>query len=131
MVHFLKSAVVFGNDIVEVYRYTPDNRDYSEPEIFATFTPHKPSAVHSFQVTENYALFFYPAMTYDTSLGCIMGHSFHVLDCMIYLEDEPSDVFIVNLKTGEVQEIQVKYDLKANWIKAFTLGHHFWFVNSN
>ena len=47
-------------------------------------------------------------MTYDTSLGCLIGNKFHVLQCMVYLEDEPTDVFIVNLKTGEVQEIKVK-----------------------
>ena len=100
--------MIFGNDVVEVYRYTPENRDYAKPEIVATFTPHKNSAVHSFAVTESYAVFFFPAMTYDTSLGCLIGNKFHVLQCMVYLEDEPTDVFIVNLKTGEVQEIKVK-----------------------
>ena len=121
----------FAKDIVEVFRMTPDNQDYSNPEIVSTFNPHKASAIHSFAITESYAVIFFPAMTYDLSIGCIMKNNFHVLDCMEYLEDEPTDVFIVNLKTGEVQEIQVKYDLKANRIKAFTLGHHFWFVNSN
>ena len=100
--------MIFGNDVVEVYRLTPENRDYAKPEIVATFTPHKNSAVHSFAVTESYAVFFFPAMTYDTSLGCLFENKFHVLQCMVYLEDEPTDVFIVNLKTGEVQEIKVK-----------------------
>ena len=100
--------MIFGNDVVEVYRYTPENRDYAKPEVVATFTPQKNSAVHSFAVTESYAVFFFPAMTYDTSLGCLIENKFHVLQCMVYLEDEPTDVFIVNLKTGEVQEIKVK-----------------------
>ena len=50
--------MIFGNDVVEVYRYIPENRDYAKPEIVATFTPHKNSAVHSFAVTESYAVFF-------------------------------------------------------------------------
>ena len=104
---YFKHDVIFGKDVVTVYRYTPENRDYAKPEVVATFTPHKNSAVHSFAITESYAVFFYPAMTYDMDLTCVMGNRFHVLECMRYLENEPTDVFIVNLKNGEVQEIQV------------------------
>ena len=105
----IKAGGILSNDYVEVQRFTPDNRDYAKPEVVATFTPHKNSAVHSFQVTESYAIFLYPALTYDTSLGCLIPNGFHALECMIYLEDEPTDIFVVNLKTGEVQEIQVYF----------------------
>ena len=65
--------------------------------------------MHSFAITESYAIFFYPGMTYDMSLGCVVGNHFHVLECMEYLGDEePTDVYIVNLKNGEIQEIQVQ-----------------------
>ena len=77
----------------------------------ATFIPHKKSSVHSFAVTESYAVFLYPALTYDTGLGCLMSNGFHVNECMLFLEDEPTDIFIVNMKTGEVQEIQVKSNI--------------------
>ena len=96
------------SDYVEVHRYTPENRDYAKPEIVATFKPHKMSAVHSFAISESYAIFFNPAMTYDMSLPKMIEKNFHVLECLKYLEDEYTDVFFVNLKTGEVQEIQVK-----------------------
>jgi len=114
--------VIFGNDLVSVYRYTPENRDYANPEIVATFKPHKNSAVHSFAITESYAIFFYPGMTYDMSLGCVVGNHFHVLECMEYLGDEePTDVYIVNLKNGEIQEIQVDAYFFQHHINAFEL----------
>ena len=91
----------------------------------ATFTPHKNSAVHSFQVTESYAIFLYPALTYDTSLGCLIPNGFHALECMIYLEDEPTDIFVVNLKTGEVQEIQVYHRSNVFHIKHFCFSSDF------
>ena len=96
------------SDYVEVHRFTPENRDYSKPEVVATFYPHKISAVHSFAITESYAVFFNPAMTYDMSLPNMYKKNFHVLEMLEYIENEFTDVFIVNLKTGEVQEIQVK-----------------------
>ena len=96
------------SDYVEVHRYTPENRDYAKPEIVATFKPHKMSAVHSFAISESYAIFFNPAMTYDMSLPKMIEKNFHVLECLKYLEDEYTDVFFVNLKTGDVQEIKVK-----------------------
>ena len=99
---------MFGNDGVYVYRYAPENRDYADPEVVGIFKPHKNSAVHSFAITENYAVFFYPAMTYDTDGKCVFENNFHVLQCMKYLgDDEPTDVYIVNLKNGKIQEIQV------------------------
>ena len=60
-----------SKDYVEVYRFTPENRYYSNPEIVATFTPHKKSAIHSFAITENYAVFFFPPMTYQTKVAFI------------------------------------------------------------
>ena len=92
----------------------------------ATFIPHKKSSVHSFAVTESFAIFLYPALIYDTGLGCLMSNGFHVNECMLFLEDEPTDIFIVNMKTGEVQEIQVANILpcKYNYIflPLITLG---------
>ena len=110
--YLFKSGGIFGgDDYVEVQRYKPDNHDYAKPDIVATFIPHKKSSVHSFAVTESYAVFLYPALTYDTGLGCLMSNGFHVNECMLFLEDEPTDIFIVNMKTGEVQEIQVKSNI--------------------
>ena len=117
------------SDYVEVHRYTPENRDYAKPEIVATFKPHKMSAVHSFAISESYAIFFNPAMTYDMSLPKMIEKNFHVLECLKYLEDEYTDVFFVNLKTGEVQEIQVKISFVSKGLsvlkpKSYFLVNH-------
>jgi len=116
--------VIFGNDLVYVYRYPSENPDYANPEVVATFKPHKSSAVHSFAITENYAIFFFPGMTYNMDLGCVVANRFHVLECMVYLGDEePTDVFIVNLKNGEVQEIQADAYFFQHHINAFELAN--------
>merc|ERR1712051_380127 len=61
----------------------------------------------SHAITENNAVFFYSPMTYQTKFGCLIPNRFHVLECMDYLKAEPTDIFVVNLKTGKVQEMQV------------------------
>ena len=45
---------------IEVQRYHPHVK-FDEPEVITTFTPKKTSLVHSFSLTEEYAvLFLYP-----------------------------------------------------------------------
>ena len=127
--YLFKSGGIFGgDDYVEVQRYQPDNHDYAKPDVVATFIPHKKSSVHSFAVTESYAVFLYPALTYDTGLGCLMSNGFHVNECMLFLEDEPTDIFIVNMKTGQVQEIQVKSNIHISKAPAL-IGSDFQFVS--
>ena len=49
-----------GPPWVEVLRYTPES-SFQEPEVIAKFKPTKFSYIHSFSITENYAIFlFYP-----------------------------------------------------------------------
>ena len=92
---------VFGNHI-EVLRFTPDNTgnkinfnikqsqskigsysfiDYSKPEVVATFSPSKQSMVHSFSVTENYAVFFYYPLVIK-SPTCFATQKFHIMECV-------------------------------------------------
>ena len=77
----LKQGSFLEDNYVEVQRFRPDNLDFSKPEIVATFTPKKTSQVHSFSITENYAIFFYYPMTLKGSI-CLMAHKFHVNECM-------------------------------------------------
>jgi len=67
-------------------------------------------------------------LTYDTGLGCLMSNGFHVNECMLFLEDEPTDIFIVNMKTGQVQEIQVKSNIHISKAPAL-IGSDFQFVS--
>ena len=95
--------------------------DYSKPEVVAYFYPKKNSMMHSFSITENYVIFiFSPVVMKDTT--CMMGNHFHVTVCIEALENEPSDVFIVNLKTGEVHEMQGDIVFSLHHINAFENG---------
>ena len=40
-ISFLQAGFITTKDRVEVYRYVPENHDYSNPEIVAAFIPHK------------------------------------------------------------------------------------------
>jgi carotenoid cleavage dioxygenase-like enzyme len=61
-------------------------------------------------------------MTYDRSLTKMIEKNFHVLECLKYLEDEYTDVFFVNLKTGDVQEIQVDAYFFQHHINAYEIN---------
>ena len=113
----LKNKGIFSHNFVEVQRFTPDNRDYSKPEVIATFEPKKESLVHSFSVTENYAIFFYYPMVLE-STQCLFMNNFHALECLKVL-DEQTDIYVVNLKTGEVKEMKGQTWYSQHHINAY------------
>ena len=91
--------------------------DYSNPEIIGTFKPHKMSMIHSFSITENYVIFLYsPVLAPSTT--CLMANHFHVTDCIQVLEEQ-TDVFVVNLKTGEVTEMQADIVFSLHHVNAY------------
>ena len=55
--------------------------DYSKPEVVAIFSPTKSSMVHSFSMTENYAVFFYYPLVIKGNT-CVATHKFHVMECV-------------------------------------------------
>ena len=76
----IKQGSFLQEDYVEVQRYKPNNRDFAKPEIVATFIPKVTVSIHSFSMTENYAIFiFYPMSFFGTT--CLMTHGFHANDC--------------------------------------------------
>ena len=77
----MKQGGLLQGDYVEVQRFTPDNLDYSKPEVIATFHPKKASSIHSFSITQNYAIFFYYPVVLK-SVTCLMTHGFHVNECI-------------------------------------------------
>ena len=76
-----KTGNFFQSDYVELQRFTPDNLDYSKPEVVATFEPRHNSQVHSFSVTENYAVFFYYPVYVDATATCMLTNYFHAMEC--------------------------------------------------
>jgi len=94
---------IIQGQTIQLQRYTPDQVDISNPEIVADIRIKKNSYLHSFSITENYAIILYPPVVLDSGL-CLMMNSFHIMECIKVLEDEQTDVYVVNLKTGEVKE---------------------------
>ena len=94
--------------------------DYSKPEVIGTFKPHKMSMIHSFSITENYVIFLYNNVVAQ-STTCLMANHFHVTDCIEVL-DEQTDVFVMNLKTGEVQEMQADIVFSLHHVNAYEKG---------
>ena len=88
---------------IQLQRFTPDQVDLSNPQIIADIPVKKNSYLHSFSITENYAIILYPPVILDSGL-CLMMNSFHLMECIKVLENEQTDVYVVNLKTGEVKE---------------------------
>ena len=86
-------------------------------KVVATFVPKKPSSVHSFSITENYAVFFFYPVVIDGAKMFEAG--FHVFELLTWLEDEPTDVFVVNLKTGEVTTMETKPTYSAHHANAY------------
>ena len=88
-----------GPIYTQVHRYAPD-ADYQSPQLVAAFVPRKKSSIHSFSITEKFAIFFYYPVDIDTEK--IFGNKFHVFELLRWLDNEMTEVFVVNLKTGEV-----------------------------
>jgi len=115
-----KAGSLFGKDYFEVQRFKPDNTDFTRPEVVGFFYPNKMSMIHSFSITENYVIFIFSPVVMD-STTCMLGNMFHVTEC-IEVKDEPSDIYIMSLKTGEVQEIQGDVVFSLHHVNAYENG---------
>ena len=108
---------------IEVQRFTQNNTDFSNPEVVATFIPKKMSMQHSFSITENYAIFMYSPVVTSSNPMCMMKNRFHILDCVEVLEDEETDIYVVNLKTKGVQEISAEVLFAMHHINAYEINN--------
>ena len=90
-----------GEPWMEVVRYRPESPFHS-PEVVATVTPKKLSYIHSFSITENFAVFlFYPVVIDNNK---VPEANFHVFDAFNWSNStENTDIIVVNLKSGEVK----------------------------
>ena len=104
---------------LEVQRFTPENTNFSNPDVIARFQLKKPSMQHSFSITENHAIFMYSPVVLGGGKMCVPMHAFHLLECTEVLDNELTDVFIVNLKTGDVKEISAEVLFSVHHINAY------------
>ena len=90
-----------GAPWVEVLRYRPENT-FQSPEVVASFKPTKFSYIHSFSITENYAVFlFYPVVIDPKKYPESNFHVFELFDGSNVTDT--TDVFVVNLNNGDVK----------------------------
>ena len=111
---------LLSSNVVEIQRYSaenPDHAKFSNPEVIASIDMKKNSIVHSFSVTENYAILFYYPVVYD--IPCLIMNNFHIMDCIKELKDEHTDIYIVNLKTNDVKELSAKTLFSMHHINAY------------
>jgi len=108
----------FHPNSIEFQRFTPDMTNFSSPEVIAQFDLKKVSMVHSFSITENYAIYLAPPVVMGGGVRCLLSNRFHIFEC-IEENDEQTDVYIVNLKTGEVKEMSGDILFSMHHINAY------------
>jgi len=99
-INFQMKKGLTGPPWVEVQRYRPEDT-YQTPQVVATFTPTRPSYIHSFSVTENYVIFFFYPVIIDSKK--IFRSNFHVFELFDGgNKTDLTDIFVVHLKSGQV-----------------------------
>ena len=106
-----------GDIYVDVLRWRPGD-GYNDAEVIATFLPDKLSVVHSFSITENFAIFFFTPLVMEVliflqlslyyfyiqvDLWTNWANNFHLFELLNWDESSNTTFYIVNLKTGEVR----------------------------
>jgi len=98
----------------EVLRYTT----FDKAELITSFKPKKMSYIHSFSVTKNYAVFFFYPVNVDYVAMVTSG--MHPLAAIRKLENEPTDIYVINLKTGKIEvQSETLPTFSAHHINAF------------
>lgn len=106
----VKTDWLFRPNQFELVRYTKLN----EGRVIARWKPKKMSYIHSFSLTETFAvLFFYPlSMDYKK----MMTGGGHPLSALEWDGSQPTDIYVVNLKTGAI-------DLETSTLPIFAAHH--------
>jgi len=95
----INTKIGFTGPYYEVHRYKPENT-YQDPEVVATFKPKTMGYFHSFSITENHVVLFnYPVSVDPTKF---LSAGFHIFEAMKGDPTQPTHIYIINLKTGEV-----------------------------
>ena len=117
-----RGKTLLDPNYIEVQRFTPTNTNFSNPEVVSTFNLKKMSMQHSFSITENYAIFLFGPVVMSSNPMCMMKNRFHILECTEVLEDEETDIYVVNLKTKEVRELSANVLFAMHHINAYEIN---------
>jgi len=104
---------------LEVYRWRPEH-SYQHPEIITTFKPIKEGYFHSFSITENYAvLFIYPVAIEATQFWNV---NFHIFEAFVNDPKNTVDIYVIDLKTGQIRVRQTSYIYSLHHANAYEEG---------
>ena len=132
-IYFNYKKGLTGPPWVEVLRYRPES-SFQSPDVVATFKPTKFSYIHSFSITEQFAVFFFYPVVIDRTVRIsiqknnpnlifqkIPGSNFHVFEILDGSNrTDTTDIFVVNLKTGDVKgPFYAPYVYSAHHINAY------------
>jgi len=116
-INFQVKKGLTGPPWVEVQRYRPED-SYQDPQVVATFKPTRMSYIHSFSVTDNYAVFFFYPVIIDPKK--IANSGFHVFELFESNRTGTTDIFAVNLKSGDVKgPFSTEYTYAAHHANAY------------
>ena len=118
-INFQRKMSLGGGVQMEVQRYRPGDH-YTAPQVIATFVPKKLSSIHSFSVTKNFVIFFFYPVVIDEAK--IWEANFHAFELLTWLEEENTDVYVVDLRTGQVSEYETEPTYSAHHANAFEEG---------
>jgi len=91
----VKTDWMFRPNQMELIRYPK----LGEPQVITRWKPKKMAYIHSFSLTQNYAvLFFYPLSTNFAK----MFKGGHPLSSLTWDGSQPTDIYVINLKTGAI-----------------------------
>jgi len=114
-INIATKAGLYGPHL-EVYRWRPEH-SYSEPEVVTTFKPKKEGYFHSFSITENYAvLFIYPVTFHSRKLW---RENFHIFETFTNNPQGTADIYLINLKNGEVTTRSTSYVYSLHHANAY------------
>ena len=120
-IYFSFKQGLTGDPWMEVVRYRPES-SFQSPDIIATLTPTKFSYIHSFSITENYAVFFFYPVIIDNAK--VLEANFHVFEAFKWSnKTENTDIFVVDLKSGEVKGLKTNKYLYKDFFHPRTLRH--------
>jgi len=113
---FQRKKLFTGKPFVEVQRYPP-HKTYQDPDVISTFMPRKYSNVHSFSITEEFAIFFfYPVIINPKKY---FSSNFHVFELLEWVDNEDTEIFIVDLKTGKSTNMTTHPFYSAHHVNAY------------
>jgi len=118
-INFRMMKGLSGPPYLEVHRYRPEDT-YQTPQVIGSFVPKKKSMIHSFSITKNFAIFFFYPAGVDGKR--IFEAAFHIFELLEWMEGEQTDVYVMDLRTGEVQEFETEPTYSAHHANAYEDG---------